>query len=55
VLRDKFVELHSELLLETLHASLEEDFPAIRGQLAPPPPRGDLDLNLVKQSPYFFS
>jgi len=55
VLRDKFVELHSELLLETLHASLEEDFPAIRGQLPPPPPRGDLDLNLVKQSPYFFS
>ena len=33
----------------------QEDFPAIRGELPPPPPLGSLDLNLVKESPYFFS
>lgn len=53
ILRDKFVELHSQPLLEDLLYDLRKaypdaDFPEL-------PPRGDLDLDKVKESIYFFS
>lgn len=55
MLREAFVELHSEPLLEQLAKGLEEDFPEVRGRLPPPPAKGTLDLNVVRDSAYFFS
>lgn len=52
-LRDQFVELYSLPLLENLRESLRIRFPLVT--FPPVPPRGDLDLNLVRQSKYFFS
>lgn len=51
ILRDKFVELYTQPLLENLAAQFEE-----QGHKVPPvPPKGDLDIEVVKESPYFFS
>lgn len=51
IIRKTFVELHSEPLLERLHAEFQSQTTT---ELPPPPPRGDFDLNQVMQSPYFF-
>jgi DNA-directed RNA polymerase len=58
VLRDKFVELHSVDLLEQLLTSFRRDFPEVEWDADPAlalPPRGDLDLEEVKKSTYFFA
>ena len=58
VLRDKFVELHSGDLLEQLITSFRRDFPEVDWDADPAlamPPRGDLDLEEVKKSTYFFA
>jgi DNA-directed RNA polymerase len=55
ILREQFVNLHSQPLLHRLHAWFSKrygkdgkvEFPAV-------PERGPLDLNLVLKSPYFF-
>ena len=53
VLRDKFVEVHKEPLLEKLKAELEERHPHLA--FPPVPKFGDLDLEEVRNSMYFFS
>lgn len=53
VLREEFIRLHSRDLL----AELREGFYLRYGNIKfdKLPPRGDLDLNVVRDSPYFFS
>ena len=52
-LRDAFVELHRRPLLQRLYDQFAKDNPDI---IFPPvPERGSFDLDLVKQSPYFFN
>ena len=51
-LRDTFVQLYSQPLLEELKESFELRYPDI---IFPDvPEKGDLDLNEVKQSQFFF-
>jgi len=52
IIRDKFVELYNQPLLETLLDSFRTMYPSIN--FPEIPPRGTLDLNRVKQSPFFF-
>eukprot|EP00163_Fabomonas_tropica_P011499 TRINITY_DN221_c1_g4_i1.p1 TRINITY_DN221_c1_g4~~TRINITY_DN221_c1_g4_i1.p1 ORF type:complete len:1432 (-),score=310.73 TRINITY_DN221_c1_g4_i1:156-4451(-) len=52
VIRDEFVNLYERPLLEDLLRQLQETFPT--AEFPPIPPRGDLDLNEVKNSLYFF-
>jgi DNA-directed RNA polymerase len=54
-IREKFVELHSEPLLERLFEELKNKYPEIATELPPPPPPGTLDLQRVRESVYFFS
>ncbi|EKX54674.1 RNA polymerase, single subunit, mitochondrial [Guillardia theta CCMP2712] len=53
VLREQFVHLYTQPILNDLKNSFERDYPTI-GRL-PVPLKGRLDINVVKQSPYFFS
>jgi DNA-directed RNA polymerase len=53
LLRDAFVDLHSRPLLEDLAAELAAAHPGVA--LPPLPPRGGLDLERVRESPYFFA
>uniref|UniRef100_A0A1J3DZF0 DNA-directed RNA polymerase n=1 Tax=Noccaea caerulescens TaxID=107243 RepID=A0A1J3DZF0_NOCCA len=53
ILREKFVELYSQPILENLLESFEESFPHL--EFPPLPERGDLDLKVVLESPYFFN
>ena len=53
VLREEFVRLHSQDLLGDLHDQLRFAFPEETFPL--PPPKGDLDLNEVLKSPFFFN
>ena len=53
LLRDAFVELHEQPLLEELLASWKARHPNI--EFPPLPERGDLDLSAVRQSIYFFN
>jgi DNA-directed RNA polymerase len=53
VLRETFVALHSQPLLENLLAELEHEHPTV--VFPPLPPRGDLDLEDIKSATYFFS
>jgi DNA-directed RNA polymerase len=53
LLRQKFIELYSLPLLETLHSSVATRFP--QSVLDPIPEQGQLDLKKVAESPYFFS
>ena len=58
LLRDEFVALHSEHLLEQLSASFRRDFPEVAWDSDPAlalPRMGDLDLEEVKKSTYFFA
>ena len=53
ILRDQFVYLHSQPLLENLRESLSARYPDI---IFPEvPTKGKLDLNDVRKSRYFFS
>ena len=52
-LRDAFVELHRRPLLQRLYDQFAKDNPDIA--FPPVPERGSFDLDLVKQSPYFFN
>ena len=52
-LRAQFVQLYDLPLLERFADALALRFPDIR--FPPLPPRGELDLNAVKQATYFFS
>ena len=51
-LRDSFVELHSEPLLQQLADHFRRIHPEI--EFDPVPKKGDLDLTEVRNSPYFF-
>ena len=53
ILRDQFVALHSRPLLADLAAELAAAHPDLK--LPPLPPTGDLALEAVRDSPYFFS
>ncbi|KAM7520608.1 hypothetical protein LguiB_019570 [Lonicera macranthoides] len=53
ILREKFVELYETPILENLLESFEKSFPTFH--FPPLPDRGDLDLNDVLASPYFFN
>jgi DNA-directed RNA polymerase len=52
-LRDQFVNLYSQPVLEELRANFVARFPNI--EFPPLPQRGTLDLNMVRKSNYFFS
>ena len=52
-LRNQFVRLYSLPLLEDLRASLCMRFPGV--ELPELPPRGELDLNSVRDAEFFFS
>ena len=53
LLREQFIRLHSRPLLEELRDSFVERYPEC--EFEDLPPVGDLDLNLVRDSLYFFS
>lgn len=53
VLRDEFIRLHQRDLLAELRESFHMRFPELQFQDIPP--RGKLDLEVVRESPYFFS
>jgi DNA-directed RNA polymerase len=53
ILRDQFVNLYSQPILEDLHESFVLRYPT--AEFPPIPEKGDLDLEEVKSSPYFFN
>jgi DNA-directed RNA polymerase len=53
ILRDQFVNLHSKDHLNRLVNDLRDMYPQC--EFKDPPPRGDLDIELVKGSDYFFN
>ena len=54
ILRDEFVNLYTDTnILEDFAESLSVLYPGV--EFPPLPERGDLDLNVVKTSPFFFS
>ena len=53
LLRDSFVELHSQPLLEDLEASFKARHPTL--EFPAMPERGELDIEKVRESVYFFS
>lgn len=53
ILRDQFIRLHSEPLLENFKKSLENRFPEL--EFPDIPQRGTFDLEKIKESLYFFS
>jgi len=55
VLREKFIELHSEPLLENLYNEFCATYPKVAEEFPKPPAPGDLDLNTIRDSVYFFS
>ena len=56
VLREAFIELHQTTNLVALHEELMQRFPEVKWEKVPPPPlQGDLDIECVRDSTYFFS
>lgn len=53
ILREKFVELYEQPILEDLLASFQKQFRKLN--FPPLPERGDFDLRDVLESPYFFN
>ncbi|XP_043721736.1 DNA-directed RNA polymerase 2, chloroplastic/mitochondrial-like [Telopea speciosissima] len=53
ILREKFVDLYEQPILENLLESFLESFPTL--SFPPLPERGDFDLREVLESPYFFN
>ena len=54
-IREKFIELHEQPLLEELYHELKEKYPEVAQDLPPPPKQGEMDIGLVRDSLYFFS
>ena len=52
ILRKCFIQLHKEPLLENLLAEFRTRHPLL--EFPPVPPRGELDLDVIQKSPYFF-
>lgn len=52
LLRESFVALHSEPLLQQLLQHFKRTYPEVAFPAVPP--RGQLDLEQVRHSPYFF-
>jgi DNA-directed RNA polymerase len=55
ILREKFIELHKAPLLDNLYEELKSTYPEVAGEFLPPPEYGDLDIETVRDSTYFFS
>ena len=55
VLREKFIELHKAPLLQNLYDELKTTYPEVAGEFLEPPSAGDLDIETVRESTYFFS
>ena len=56
LLREEFVKLHEKASLEKLHEQLSERYGhALEDALEEPPEVGELDIQVVKDSTYFFS
>jgi len=53
ILRDEFVKLHSEPLLENLRTNFVERYP--HNEFPEIPERGKFNLKKVKESAYFFA
>ena len=53
MLREEFVRLYEQPILETVRSEWEKRFPEL--EFEPVPARGNLDLKLVIDSPYFFN
>ncbi|KAK6942325.1 DNA-directed RNA polymerase, N-terminal [Dillenia turbinata] len=53
ILREKFVELYSNPILENLLESFQTAYPSLK--FPPLPDRGDFDLRVVLKSTYFFN
>lgn len=53
LLRDQFVNLHSEPLLENLKENFSQRYP--HNEFPEVPKRGSFDLNEIKDSAYFFA
>ena len=53
LLRDQFVNLHSEPLLENLKENFSQRYP--HNEFPEVPKRGSFDLNEIKDSSYFFA
>eukprot|EP01119_Soliformovum_irregulare_P001637 TRINITY_DN1136_c0_g1_i1.p1 TRINITY_DN1136_c0_g1~~TRINITY_DN1136_c0_g1_i1.p1 ORF type:complete len:903 (-),score=209.58 TRINITY_DN1136_c0_g1_i1:34-2742(-) len=53
IIRDTFVELHQEPLLEDLLKSFQLEYPDLK--FPELPRKGELDVSMVKQSKYFFN
>ncbi|XP_026422695.1 DNA-directed RNA polymerase 1B, mitochondrial-like isoform X1 [Papaver somniferum] len=53
ILREKFVELYEQPILENLLENFQGSFPKL--EFPPLPVRGDFNLKAVLQSPYFFN
>lgn len=53
ILREKFVELYEQPILENLLESFQQSFPTL--SFPPLPERGDFELREVIDSPYFFN
>lgn len=51
VLRDKFIEMHKSNIIEQFRKQVEEQ---IGEKLPDPPEKGDLDLEQIRDSKYFF-
>lgn len=56
-LRDAFVDMYKnhDPLADLYHTAIAELSPERAAELPAPPPRGDLDIDLVRQSTYFFA
>jgi DNA-directed RNA polymerase, mitochondrial len=56
-IRSTFVALYRRPLLDALRADMQASLREVgsSAQLPPPPPQGDLDLDCVKTSTYFFN
>ena len=55
ILREKFIEVHKEPLLENLYHEFRANYPDVADEFPQPPAPGDLDLDVVRDSVYFFS
>jgi len=53
ILREEFIGLYERPILEELADSFQRRFPEI--EFPPVPARGNLDLQLVRESKYFFA
>ena len=54
ILRDQFIHLHSQPLLEDLLESFRKTYPTVADQFAPIPERGKLNLSRIRDSKFFF-